>query len=564
MKHIKLLLIPILISIIGALSSCIDSKYDLDKLPSQIIIAGDSMTLPIGYTDTATMKNFIEDQNVQYIEVRDGIYYINYKDSTDLPIPTKQEFRINDILESSSAALTKAPLANVGVDYTMPADYSSTFALSNNFPLITNSIILRIDSVELSNSIGENIFTLTIKLDQITLVSGSYNVNLNVHLPAGFILENTNGSATGNPFAIALTKTDNSPIIQTFKLRRFTKSTAPLAITYDGTVKFNSGSKIKYNSNSPALTISIGVANFYIDAFKGQINLHSKTTIVKENIKSIYSIFKSNSDVVSFYNPSFIIDTKSNFTIPITTTFNISTKGGTPTVPETLSFEMDPPLAYNALKLNHFVISNIKPAQMDIDTKSQTMDLRSFIKAKPDSIIAKIDFQTKSGSGTLSSPHFIRSNSIGKVNYRLELPISFTNDFVLTYSDTITDVFTDDIKKQLFNSGSVYLRGDIVTTIPLNAEISIAIMAEGYAQPNIVLSNKTTYKANKDKIVNRAPINFTISATDLKNMLHPRHLSFSIRITSDNTLQGIALKANDFIFLENLRVTKKGGLSVDL
>lgn len=548
--------------LINGLTSCIDSKYDLEKLPSEILVAGDSLTLPIGKSDTAMLSTFINDQNVQFIELRNGVYYLCYQDSVDLPVPTKEELKVGDITANTQSNIAMIPGATINTNYSVPMDAPFSFMATNNIPVLTNSVILRVDSVELSNGASDAILLLTLKLDKITLITGSYELIFNMNIPAGFVLEPEIGSIQNSKYTITGTVSNNNPIVRKFKLRRFTKTSSPLTFSYDGSVKLKAGSVIKYTSNTPALSISVNGSNLYVEALKGQIAYSPKTSNVKENIKEVYKFFKNSKDVISFYNPSFVIDTKCNFNVPITGNIEVSTKGGTPTTPSNINFEIEPSTIFNSLKHNYFLVSNINTTT-DLSSKWYQMDLRNYLKAKPDSLLVNLSYQSKIGSGTVENPHFIRNNSTGKVNYKFDLPVSFYNDFQLNFSDTIHNVFTDEINKYLFASGSVSIVGEVVTSIPLNAEITLTIMAKDYVKPDITLSNKSVYTAELNNAVNRAPFKFEVNPGELVNMKYPRHLSLSVNIYSSKSVEGKALKASDFICFEKVRVVKKGGVKLN-
>lgn len=550
--------------LLSGLIGCIDSRYDLDKLPSQIIVAGDSLTLPIGKSDTATLGKFINDQNVQYIELRNGVYYLCYRDSVDMPVPTKEELKVGDISANTQSNIAMIPGASVNTIYPVPLDATFNFTATNNIPVVTNNVILRVDSVELSNGATDAVLLLTLKLDQITIISGSYDLVFNMNIPAGFVIEPEIGSIQNNKYTITGTVSNNNPVVRKFKLRRFVKTSAPLVFSYNGSVKLKAGSMIKYTSNTPSLSISVNGSNLYVEALKGQIAYRPTPSKVKENIKEVYKFFKDSKDVISFYNPMFVIETKCNFNVPITGNIEVSTKGGTPTTPSNINFEIDPPTTFNTLRYNHFLVSNINIPSTDPTAKWYQMDLRSYLKAKPDSLLANLSYQSKTGSGTIDNPHFIRNNSIGKVNYRFDLPLSFYNDFQLNFSDTIHNVFTDEINKYIFSSGSVSIVGDIVTSIPLNAEITLTIMSKDYAQSSITILNKSYYKATSNYVINRAPLSFVINSDEISTMKYPRHIALSVKMTSNSEIEGKALKASDFFCYEKLRVVKKGGVKVDL
>ncbi len=543
--------------------SCIDNKYNLDNLPDNLIVAGDSITLPVGITDSLFLKEFMKDQNVDNLQEIDNIFYLIQSGSIDLSLPTG-DLNISNTAPITASANTKPN--NLIID-------GQWYPTSNpNIPVISgttdkiaiqpsnNTVIKRIDKVEFKDGAYLNI---NVKLKGTEFDKSIY---LLVSIPAGLTLQEENGSSIAlinGKYSIEISKTTQE-INKRLKIKSLI-NTGEINFNYN--IDFNSA-QIKYLSSSSekSFNMSITATNLNVDKFYGQIDYSGSKQGISANISSLYKdLFKNQTDVISISNPQLIIDSESAFGIPFLATLSVSAKKNN--IPISLSgststsINIDAPATLGNTISNHFEIGNSK------------LNFSNIIKAKPDSIDVNINYNSISdlannGWGSTSKPHFITSSSTGKVNYKFKMPLAFENDFQLSYSDTIADVFDQDIKEYLFSTGEVKITGTVISTIPLNAQLSFSVISSEKNEQTVNLSATTDINAYSGPETNgvrkaiSSPFSIVIKAEELNAMKSPNDLIAKIKLTSNSSIQGRAIKSTDFIFLKNVKIIKTGGISI--
>lgn len=68
--------------------SCVDDRYDLDKLNTEMTLGGDSLTVPLGSTDTIRLGDILDVEDEEMLKtLEDGGYGLQMKDSLSVEVP---------------------------------------------------------------------------------------------------------------------------------------------------------------------------------------------------------------------------------------------------------------------------------------------------------------------------------------------------------------------------------------------------------------------------------------------------------------------------------------------
>lgn len=538
----------LLSSVLLITQSCIDNKYSLDNLPDKLLVAGDSIVLPLGYADTLTLKKFMQDQSIDNLQISNDSLIISQSGAIDLTLPTN-DLNIASTSVNSPTVITKPSGSTIPDNTWVPTNDPRVPAISGNIPGLSitpsnSAVVKRIDNV-----IFKAGATLTININLSGTVFDK-NVNLLLDIPTGLVLQKggNNITLTNGKYAIAIAP-GTTNISETFSIASLNNSES---IQFSYSIDFNNAN-IKYLSSTSdkSFKLSVNASNLMVDKFYGLIDYSGSKSGISTDISSLYTdLSKKQSDVISLYSPLLILNTQSNVGIPFNTTLAVSAKkGGTP-----ISFDSNtqtstqikvlPPATINETKTNHYEIDN------------NQIGFSNIIKARPDIINVNFNY----ASDLTANSHFISANSFGKVNYQFKIPMAFGSDFSLSYSDTITDVFDKDINEYLFSTGEVKMTGTVVSTLPLNATFKVNILTEG--KTLIPITSQGEIKAYNGTS-KESPITIIIKASDIAGK-SPKDLigTFSIKGSSTSGVEGKVIKSTDFVLIKNLKIVKAGGISI--
>jgi hypothetical protein len=545
------------------LQSCIDNKYSLDNLPDKLLIMGDSIVLPLGKSDSLKIGQFIADQKFESLENRNGVIYLNKKDSFDIALPNAEELRVKDIHQEDTVVskITGAPV-NVNIPVTNTITLTSSDSSVNM--INTGKVVERLDYVKVKSGSNYARMSLTFKLQDISFINGDGSVSFNVTMPEGLEIVPDNGQITNRQYQITFSSISQLPATRSFTIKSLTTyNRNKLVFQYSSTTTINAGSTIRYTSTKPGLNVSLAATNLYADYIVGKINYSNTVVGPEANIANLFTLFNSQAEVRNNYNSAFYLTTQSNVGIPINLTLKTTAfKNGTNVKADLTPLKIIGANSSNPVKTNNFILSNLQPTTNLNDTVWKSFDLKGYLNVLPDKLTSKIDYQTTPGTGTLEIPHYIPSGAFAKVLYKFVLPLAYANDFLPIYTDTLADVLNKDIRKYLFETGSVTFTGNVVTNIPLDGEIKLSILSSDLHEAPVNVKSSQIITAAIGGQTKTTPFTFAITADDMKNMLSPKDLAISFKMSMNNDVSKLSVKGSSFIFLEKIRLTKKGGATI--
>jgi len=543
-------------------SACIDNKYDMSKLPDNIIVASDSLILPIGVTDSVTAKQMIDDQNFDYLVVRDGMYYVNYSDSILLKMPLDK--KVDDILENSSTrifAYDKLVNTNITID----TDDHEVLFDSIEYEIKTGATLNRLDYIRFRQEPGMSKMNVVFKTNDIQVLSGNVSINVSLQIPKGVVLipdvgtiKKVNGV---DYYEVQDIQVKDLPITRSFRIYSYERSSAKNPVfRFRTDLYMKAGSVVKYTNVVPSYSCDMKSENMYADYVKGKVNYSATVQGLSVNLANLYKNFDPSLDRFRLYHPRLFVTSNSDAGVPLDVKLKVKSDLNTysPIDLGVLAVSPDTGIFVD----NKYMFSNnITPLEVPVGFIWKEFDMRGLINQRPKFIASELDCTVPANSGSEAVPHFMSIHSKAKVKYNLELPISFDEDFKLSYSDTLVDVLNDSrVKETFFTSGSVDITATLVSTIPLNWSVQLTILSDDPSEAPVVIPQPVLIAGSNGRA--ESDFRVTVTAEQMKSMNHPAHLKVEASVTSDANLKGIPIRNTDFFLVKNVRLIKKGGINI--
>ncbi len=563
LKQMQLMLYTTAITALFFLPACVDKDYDLDddNLDKNGVWSPFGINVPLGRVDSIVVYNELKNQftgtNNEFFYDPDGTMYVQYSGDFNIEIPKIDAPEIAPILVDANVTLPMGgsiPLpANQNVDitdgntaYQMGApNYSGEgwFITIDSIGFATCDIVI---TVSFSGILFEN--------------SGSGVLNLSLTLPPDIILP----AGTANP------------IQKTVNIKDFTgnKYTLPaikvVGYNYNKDTKFQynvtmstgkDGMTVRTSSGDFAFNMTLETKNIVPAVFKAKADVNQ---MISGGINDFNTFFDSfDDDIFNFYNPAMGVELNTNigvnFNLDVTNLTATNKTGGKEVVTgPSLPIKKPSPINVTNFEDTKYWLSSHNE-NVPANTSWKSMDISKLINYRPYSI----DYNLLLKSTDNNSILFFRGmEATGK--YTMKLPFSFTNLY-LTISDTIRDVFSEDMYENFFEKSSA---NDSLVIIADAIDISFKQAAENSVElslePKILdengnILNNVGITVSPTTVKNGSDKNLRIKITGLKNLKDAKHLSLSFMAKGGTTATPLKLTKDDYIQIKKLKFKMSGG-----
>lgn len=265
-KRIALRMLPFFLVLL-LIPACQDPLFDLkDGVDTEIKVGGDSLTVPIGTTDTLRLNKFLKTEDMEFLEImEDGGYGLKLSDSLYvndlLKDLDKSKLKFDDYIFTESASISFGDI-NVG-DFKIPG-FNKKDSLDLNIPKVDIGDIAPAVSmdkqftVEFSNyALNQdqlNIPDFTQNSTQENLLSSIIPVDVAIHpdLPFSSTTPMEIKDANGNPLKVKVNYTIDVPGGVTNIYQIDLESGASLDISLE---LVDAAASIAYGTFTPAISI---------------------------------------------------------------------------------------------------------------------------------------------------------------------------------------------------------------------------------------------------------------------------------------------------------------------
>ncbi len=565
-RHIYLL--PILTLLL--LASCA-KKYDIsgDNLDRNIKIGGDSFSLPLGYTDTLRVDKLIQIDKIDMLKIdENGNYFmaINQAFSMNASFADYMEsLRMNGINHSTRLSYTvPMVLSSYGErsssSVKIPIPLSEQFDFIISFEEAKSNGIVDIDSISFVNAaIKTNIkingasfpndmyITFSFEVPKRYPIRGDSRSNNNIVTFEGKLVD---GEVVFDPLSVNVAKFDDLNVNGEWVFRdKFLINNMFITVS--------SGNVLSLLGKTLNISIDTKLNDLSPDMFYGKIGKTLDRIDQMIDLSSIPELLKKEGVVLDFYSPNLSVILKSNVGIPINGMTTITPIIGNQRIEQNaISFNMGFPMSIDPNKdmVSKYWIASSKsgaPADFTFIEKN----ISSLIKKIPDAINLSVVPSTD-----ISVQHILDCNAIYKLsaNCNFVIPFAFGKDLSISFSDTLANL--PDMFGKLLSSSEILLGGEVENTIPLQMELSVALL-DGNNNPINITSNKQIIKAPvQSGVPVKTPLSLSIKGN--KTAINGKKLVVNFKAVSGE-VEGLPLNSKSYLRAV-LNAKIPGGVEIEI
>lgn len=580
-------------SLIIVLSACTDNSYDFDQVDMTIGIGSEELLLPRNSTDTIKLLDILDLDNSETIVIKPNGNYVFEQNGGEVSpvhpmidriLVAKQNVTSSDLnIDLSGLLPNMSKGKNRSRIVTLPIDINGNV---HELSYIGNKPSEVVDltkadvhaSVSLNIAFSPSLSSLVPVIEQLSVELPDFmqldNVKTNVNferIASKLVLFNvpTNKSLTLSEDIVGLDfvngNSDKGKLV-----------IADGKIKVDGKINVGIVANAQYDLTSGELPSfqdvyirsSIEMSDFEIRGATGRfapkIALENLGNI---NITGIPQFLTDGNVVLDLYNPQILVTLSNDMNVPGLISGTIkSIKDGSeiavvdvPEMPIKANGTTRMCICRKANQINNSLF----------DVIMEVANLSDLIRTIPDNIVfdasARAD-ETKTCSFELGKQYTIQPN------YKVEAPITFDEDAIIVYKDSIDDLNKDLKDIDLSENSFIKVNANIENRIPIHLDVKAeAIGLDGGVLDGIKVDVKNSVIASADgKKSVETPIEIVISQTETGTLKQLERLRFVVTGKAKspdgkNTVKGINLNSEKhFLIARNLEIKLVGKVITDL
>ncbi|KAA6343984.1 hypothetical protein EZS27_008347 [termite gut metagenome] len=606
--------------VLFSLLSCIDSKYDLGKdIDLTMLVGGEKLALPVGSSEKMYLNKFVKVENTELLDTLEtGEYYLAKEDTmSDTKVTVKdveindQQFKIDEIVfHVAPPSIGKVGEVKLSVNVGEEIEDGSFEFRNNSMPLE----IKRMQSFYIRREEDQRYYiNISFTADNLQGDDQIDLTDLQITFPDFFIFEKdqkgfdneTNTYTVGNRTAKEVIYLDSNndakheiPLyLDHFEFQHedqgwvdqkkndageVIESTFFIKdkVIMEGEIEAILQDLSAYESGNDKITLTTDVnlkpESFFVASMVGKVDPKIDMETVKVELTGIPDFLDDDDVRMDLTNPSVSFHVENPFGLPIL--LNLDMQG----------WKNEKKTHDESIKVNEIVI----PANLDPDPDQpptsaiiilsklgsitpdpnhyKVSELSDLFYVIPDEIELKIE--AKVDTTKVHTIFLGETGKVVKINYGVNLPLSFGENMSIVYKDTINgwneDVKDLDIKR-------INLETEILNTIPLELSLSgYAIDVNGKKLERMIVDikdNAVIPPCKEDgsesivsiviEIVELVP---ALSDTPTSIMKDLDGIVLNITAKSTETINNKPLKSTQYMMLKGMKARIPGGVNLNM
>ena len=556
---------------------CVDDKYDLSNINTDMTVFQNVITLPLGSTAGSSMGKLFFDGISEIVSDpnNDGMYVATYSVETHIPLPD-----INDIIPDPVNLSFINGFGNIPGGFYDRKFISEPVTSKDKFELtFDDDSALKEFNHALFDTNGDfSTVDVDIQVNGITVNSGNASVYMHVDFPTGFEFELPGGSFTAN---IDLDDPTRTEYERQFKIAKAGAPDPDGTYTVENitTLTIEAGTDIYFAPNAN-ITTTIHIDNMRFTIVYGRFEVNEEETSSIDMSDFYDYIDENDRNRFSFTEPYIVMNIVSNVGIGINAgiTFKPQKNGNDIVVENSvLKGSTEFPLKA-ATTPNSEITNNIAFGPVEQDSRNlppstdwrgndvQGNNLDVVLKYMPTAMwlnsTGKITPEVCDPTKT-----FLARDSKISLTYDFKIPFKLEKDFFMAMRDTLKDALDKEIGKMLFSANEntevedkILLFGTVESSIPLQMDMQLYALDENNNRLNVDFGVQSIKAGTLNNVV-ESSIEIEINRGEYDAMRKARHFEAVYSASSNKDVRDTPITEDAKLTL-HLKAKKWGGITI--
>ena len=554
----KLFLKPVVIfSVLFMIFSCVKQEYDLDNLNTEITIAGDGITIPLGNTLPVKSSDLLKQVDSSLVCILDdGTLAITISDSTSL----------GEYLPDISSMISFPYIGaenSFDVPFIVLPEETSIDISSQEFKItVIDASQVRPEIVAIDHVIFNDVyFVLDYSFLNIpeTGATIDFDANLQIEMPSLILLDQNDSRVNGNIVTLTAPYKNGRFDIDPVRIEGLSLAEYDFSSGTDLTEEIKISGKINVSGEitDPSVLgtsitneIIIEISKINVSSISGKIDYRTDPIVNKINLDNLPEFLKNDDICLDLYNPYILIDAQTNIGIPMQADVVINSA-----IDASIEFPVSSS-CYDFVSEKYWLGRNTGNISKEF-TFVEIDDLGSILKPIPDVLDITINAQTIKEEEAI----FETAASYDMdVKYQVVLPFAFGSDFSFVYKDSIaiSEEFSDALKATAIRLGGKFING---FPLQLDLEVSLIDQDNNTIELDVPAYQKIS-SCNPDGTPSESELQLDIKLKDSKYQGTIKAIGFKVSATPEEAV-GVALTEDAYLQLFLTAIFPEG-ITLDL
>lgn len=543
---------PVLFMII----SCVKQEYDLNNLNTEITIAGDGITVPLGNTLPVKSSDLLKNVDSSLVAILDdGTMALTISDSTSLG-----EY-LPDISSMISfpdiSAETSFDVPFIVLPDEISIDISQKFEIT-----VIDASQVRPEIVAIDHVIFNDVyFVLDYSFLNIpeTGAAIDFDANLQVEMPSIILLDQNDPRVNGNIVTLNAPYKNGRFDVDPVRIEGFSLAEYDFSSGTDLTKEIVISGKINVSGEitDPSVLgtsitneMIIEISKINVSNISGNIDYRTDPIAKKINLDNLPEFLKNDDICLDLYNPYILIDAQTNIGIPMQADVVIN---------DAIDASIEFPVSsscYDFVSEKYWLGINTGDIPKDF-TFVEIENLSSILKPIPDELNIILN------ANTIKEEEAIFETAASydmDVKYQVVLPFAFGSDFSFVYKDSIA--ISKDISDAL-KATAIRLGGKFINGFPLQLDLEVSLIDQDNNTIELeVPAYQRISSCNPDGTPSESELQLDIKLKDSKYQGTIKAIGFKVSATPEEAV-GVALTEDAYLQLFLTAIFPEG-ITLDL